>query len=78
VKWRVFGYTRDFNLRFLKSPLFLPGRLLLLSQKIIALIAEMGVTIKLILVTHGHFDHFLAAEEVRFRSSAPGDDKWRS
>jgi glyoxylase-like metal-dependent hydrolase (beta-lactamase superfamily II) len=40
-------------------------------QKIIALIAEMGVRIKQILVTHAHFDHFLAAEEIRKHTGAP-------
>lgn len=42
-----------------------------LAQKIIALIKEMGVTIKQILVTHAHFDHFLAAEEIRKHTGAP-------
>eukprot|EP01112_Ceratiomyxa_fruticulosa_P010722 TRINITY_DN2847_c0_g2_i2.p1 TRINITY_DN2847_c0_g2~~TRINITY_DN2847_c0_g2_i2.p1 ORF type:complete len:305 (-),score=75.77 TRINITY_DN2847_c0_g2_i2:56-970(-) len=28
-------------------------------------INKLGVTVKLILITHAHFDHFLAAEEVR-------------
>jgi hydroxyacylglutathione hydrolase len=41
------------------------------AEKILALVKEMGVTIKQILVTHAHFDHFLAAEEVRKATGAP-------
>jgi hydroxyacylglutathione hydrolase len=32
---------------------------------------EMGVQVKMILVTHGHFDHFLAAGEIRKHTGAP-------
>lgn len=41
------------------------------ADKILALIKEMGVSVKQILVTHAHFDHFLAAEEVRAATGAP-------
>jgi hypothetical protein len=40
------------------------------ADKIFALIKEMGVKVVLILVTHAHFDHFLAAEEVRRHTGA--------
>jgi len=40
------------------------------ADKIFALIKEMGVKVVLVLVTHAHFDHFLAAEEVRKHTGA--------
>jgi len=41
------------------------------ADKILALVKEMGVRVVMILVTHAHFDHFLAAEEVRKACGAP-------
>jgi len=40
------------------------------ADKILALISGLGVRIVSILVTHAHFDHFLAAEEVRTATHA--------
>jgi len=41
------------------------------AQKIIDLIKSLGVVICQILVTHAHFDHFLAAAEIKQFTKAP-------
>ena len=40
-------------------------------QKIIEKVSEKGCKIKYILLTHGHFDHIFALEELRARTGAP-------
>lgn len=41
------------------------------ADLILDTIKELGVTIKQILITHGHFDHFLAAGEIRDELKVP-------
>lgn len=41
------------------------------AKKILDLISSMNVKIVLILITHGHFDHFLSAHEVHKATNAP-------
>lgn len=41
------------------------------ANTILATVAELGVSPRLIIATHGHIDHILAAHEVREASGAP-------
>jgi hypothetical protein len=41
------------------------------NAKILDVIKKNKLTVKQILVTHGHFDHFLAADELRAATKAP-------
>jgi glyoxylase-like metal-dependent hydrolase (beta-lactamase superfamily II) len=41
------------------------------AEKILGAVKDLGVTITKILITHAHFDHFLAAGEVRKATGAP-------
>lgn len=40
------------------------------ATKILKLIEELGLSLKLILLTHGHFDHTMATEELRVNTGA--------
>lgn len=41
------------------------------AEKIVAKIRELGVKPKFILLTHGHFDHILAVDEIRGKYNIP-------